>query len=179
METLRVNGASSLRYYCRLVTSHVLISAASWRTWSLAVRAMALLVQPMVRVPLQAPSPPSSLPAGPPQAAPVPVPLSPPSPPMCFHSHHPCPLLPFHLPQQQLAWLLPLQWSPSRQPSRRNTFSPQLHLEPRPHRNVASSPAGLVHLLLRLLLLDQVRFCRLISSFICMSLNLFNFLQPD
>lgn len=138
-----------------------MISAASWRTWSLAVKAMALLVRPMVRVPPLAPSPPSSLPVGPPQAALVPVPLSPPFLPRCSHSHHLCLLLPFHLPQQWLAWQLPLLWSPSRQPSRQNTFSPQLHLDPQHPRNAASSPAGLVHLLLlRLLLLHQVRFCR-------------------
>lgn len=147
-----------------LLTSPVVVSAASWRTWNLAVRDMALLVQPMVRVPPRAPSPPSSLPVGPPQAAPVPVPLSPPFPPRYFHSHHLCPLLPLHLPQQWLAWQRHLLLSPSHRPSRQNTFSPPLHPEPQPSRNAASSPAGLVHLLLlRLLLLHQVRCYRLVK----------------
>lgn len=140
-----------------LLTSPVVISAVSLRTWSLAVRAMALLVQPMVRVPPQAPSPPSSLPVGPPQAAPAPALLSPPSPPSCSHSHHLCLHLPLHLPRQWLAGHLHLLLSQSHQPNLPNTINPQSHLECWPPRNAASSPAGLVHhLLLMLLFLHQV-----------------------
>lgn len=47
--------------WCDILEIHIiyytlLISAVSWRTWSLAVKAMALLVQPTVRVPPQAPN---------------------------------------------------------------------------------------------------------------------------
>lgn len=142
-----------------------MISAASWRTWSLAVRAMALLVQPTVRVRPRAPSPPLSPPAGPPQAAPAPAPLSLPFPPRFFHSHRLCPLPPLLLPRQWLAGQLHLLSSRRYQPSRPNTFSPQLCLERLPPRSEASCPAGLAHLLLRLLLLHQVSlFSRLLNQ---------------
>lgn len=137
-----------------------MVSAASWRTWSIAVRAMAPLVQPMVRVPPRGPSPPSSLPVGPLQGAPVLVPLSPLFPPRYFHSHHLCLLLRLHLLQQWLVWQHHLLLIPSHHSSHLNTFSPPLPLGLQPSRNAASSPAGLVHLLLlRSLLLYRVRFC--------------------
>lgn len=134
-----------------LLTSGLVISEVSWRTWSLAVKAMALLVQPMARVPPQALSPPSSLPAGLPQEAPAPAPLSPQSPLRCSHSHRLCLCRPLHRPRQQLVGLLHLLSSQRHQPSHLNTCSPQ------PPRNAASFLAGLVQqLLLMPLFLPQV-----------------------
>lgn len=142
-----------------------MISAVSLRTWSLAVRAMALLVQPTVRVPPQAPSPPLSLPVEPQQAALAPAPHNPLFPPRCSHSRLLCLPLPLHLRWQWWALQLHQVLSQSHQPSHLNTFSPQLHLGLWPRRNAASSPAGLVHLLLlRLPLFSQVRFYTLLKQ---------------
>lgn len=140
------------------LTSSIVVSAASWRTWSLAVKAMALLGQPMVRAPPRAHSPPSSLPVGAPLVAPVPAPLNHLFPPRCYRSRLPCLHLLLYLPQQQ--WLM----SPDHRPSHQNTSSHRIHLAPQPPRNAALFPAGLVpHLLLRFLLLLQVKFFGLFS----------------
>lgn len=119
---------------------------------------MALLVQPMVRVPLQAPNPPLSPQVGPPLAAPAPAPHSLQFSPRWSHSPHLWQHPPLHPLWPRLVEQPRLLWSQSLlRLSLLNTFSPQLQLQRQPHKNVASCLAGSVlPLLLRLLLLYQV-----------------------
>lgn len=129
-------------------------STASWRTWSLAIRAMAPLVQPTARVHPQAPSPPLFLPVELLLAAQVPALLKPPLPPRLSLSHHPCQHRPRCLPLQRSARPPPPLWTPSLQlPSLQNTCRPRLRPLAPPFRNAALFPAGSDYLLLRPLLL--------------------------
>lgn len=117
----------------------VLISAASWRIWSLAIK-----VQPMVRVPLLAPNLLSSPPAGPQLAALVPALHSLLCPRRCYRSHLLCPCVLFHLPQRQSPRQLHLLLKRCHQPSPQNICRLQPRAEPWLPKNVASFLAGLV-----------------------------------
>lgn len=130
---------------------------ASWRTWSLAVKATPPLVQPTVRAPPLAPSPPSCPPVVLPLAAPAPALHSLRYPPRCFLSLRLYLRLPLHPLLQWLVGRPPLWLRRNFHFNHLNTSNHQLRLGSQAPRNAVSSPAGLVHLLLlRPLLLHQV-----------------------